>query len=333
MNSPSVQPNPLTDPIIPAIRSAALVAAASTGLFAAIGGDRISAEQLANVLGLTPHGVRRLADVLVACGYLTRVDKEYALTEVSHMALVKGGSFELTNWLEFCRVQLRAISRLESALKDGRPIDLFDLMPTQAELLTHQRAMAETAKPAADWIAFNTPVPSGATIMLDVGGSHGVYSAAICRRNPPLESEVLELPSVVEMARAVSKEYSTDRFVRHLEGDILTTTLSKTYDAVFLGNVLHHLPDENAAFVLAKIAASTAPSGTIAIWDLADIDAEPDETAACFSLFFYLTSGAKCHSEREVTTLMRRCGFGNIRTARPPGTSTHILYTAQRLQE
>jgi hypothetical protein len=331
MKKPSVQPNPLTDPIIPAIRSAALVTAASTGLFAIIGEKRKSVEQVAQALDISPQAIRRLVDVLVACGYLNRVDDKYELTEVGLMTLVKGGSFELTNWLEFSRIQLRAVGCLESALIENRSIDLFELMTSEAEKLTHQRAMAETAKPAADWIASNTPVPAGATTMLDVGGSHGVYSAAICRRNPPLESEVLELPSVVEMARAVSKEHATDRFVRFIEGDILTTTLSKSYDVVFLGNVLHHLPDKNAASVLAKIAANTSPNGTLAIWDLAETEEEPDETAACFSLFFYLTSGAKCYSESEITRMLQTGGFSDIQTARPPGTSTHILYTARKL--
>jgi 2-polyprenyl-3-methyl-5-hydroxy-6-metoxy-1,4-benzoquinol methylase len=333
MKKPSVQPNPLTDPIVPAIRSAALVTAASTGLFAAIGSERIDEDQLAKKLDLNPQGLRRLADVLVACDYLNRVDHNYELTEVSRMALVKGAPFELTNWLEFSRIQLRAVSCLESALRENRSIDLFELMTGEAEFLIHQRAMAETAKPAADWVASNTPVPAGATTMLDVGGSHGVYSAAICRRNPPLESEVLELPSVVEMARAVSKEHATDRFVRFIEGDILTTTLSKSYDVVFLGNVLHHLPDEKAGSVLAKIAANTSPNGTLAIWDLAETEEEPDEASACFSLFFYLTSGAKCYSESEIAGMLQTSGFSDIQTARPPGISTHILYTARKRRE
>ena len=163
MKKTDVQPNPLTDPIIPAIRSTALVTAAATGLFAAIGSERIDANQLAKTLDFSPQGLRRLADVLVACGYLNRVDNRYALTEVSRMALVKGAPFELANWFEFSRIQLRAVSRLESSLIANQPIDLFELMTSEAELLTHQRAMAETARAIADWVASNTPVPSGAS--------------------------------------------------------------------------------------------------------------------------------------------------------------------------
>jgi hypothetical protein len=65
---------------------------------------------------------------------------------------------------------------------------------------------------------------------------------------------------------------------------------------------------------------------------LAEIDEEPDETAACFSLFFYLTSGAKCYSESEITRMLQTTGFSDIQTVRPSGTSTHMLYTARKLR-
>jgi hypothetical protein len=243
------------------------------------------------------------------------------------MALVEGG---LTNWVAFCKVQLQAVSQLESALVDDRPVDLFGLMGSEAELLTHQRAMAETARPAADWIAANVPVKPGAAAMLDIGGSHGLYSAAVCRLHPPLKAEILELPAVIEMSRAVSREYATDQFVRHLEGDIATTTLSRQYDVVFLGNIIHHLPEADALVALKKIAAHTVPGSTIAIWDVAETDDQPDEAAACFSLFFYLTSGAKCYSEAEITAMLESSGFGDIQAKRPPRNSTHVLFTARK---
>ncbi len=342
MKNRTVRPNPLTDPIIPAVRSTALVTAASTGLFSAVADGNRGIEQLAQATGLHPDALQRLARVLVASGYLSRVDDGYQLTEVSRTALVEGGSFQLTNWIAFCRVQLRALAHLENALLEGRRIDLYDLMTGEAELLTHQRAMAETAGPIADWIAASTPVPSAAAAMLDVGGSHGVYSAAICGHNPHLACDVLELPSTIDAARAVSKEYATDRFVTHIKGDIITTPLEKEYDVVFLGNIIHHLPDHSAGDVLAKIAASMVPGGTLVIWDLAEDSAETqnaseerdhdgvDEVAACFSLFFYLISGAKCYSELEIRNLLQTSGFNDIRAIHPPDASTHTLYTARR---
>ena len=38
------------------------------------------------------------------------------------------------------------------------------------------------------------PVPDGARDMLDIGGSHGYLSVAVCRRHPELRATVLDLP-------------------------------------------------------------------------------------------------------------------------------------------
>jgi hypothetical protein len=329
MEDSVIRPNPLTDPIIPAIRSIALITAQSLGLFTALADEALGAESLAGKLGLNAVGVKRLAEVLRVCGYLSIDEEKYRLTEPSRVALMKGGSLQLTNWVEFCQVQIQAFGHLKTALSTGRPVDLFGLLEGEAGLSMHQRAMADTAKPIADWIAANTPVPPGAKEMLDVGGSHGLYSAAICRRNSPLRAEVMELPSVLETARRVSKEYCTDRYLSHIEGDVVTSKLTKTYDVVFLGNLIHHLTQQNARTTLSKTASATRRGGTIAIWDLSAAEQEPDETSACFSLLFYLTSGAKCYTELEIRELLGTCGYGQIRAIRPPGVSTHVLYTAR----
>ncbi len=52
------------------------------------------------------------------------------------------------------------------------------------------RAIAGTN---ARQIVKRTPVPRGATALLDIGGSHGYYSVALCRKHPGLRD--LETPN------------------------------------------------------------------------------------------------------------------------------------------
>ena len=144
-------------------------------------------------------------------------------------------------------------------------------------------------------------------------------------------SDVMELPGTMETARMVSKEFGAAAFVKHIEGDIATLNLSKKYDVVFLGNIIHHLQKENAGAVLSKLRKAMVSGGTMAVWDLSGAGQQTDEIAACFSLFFYITSGAKCYSEQEVFAMLKNAGFGDIKSYRPPGNSTHILYTALNL--
>jgi hypothetical protein len=58
------------------------------------------------------------------------------------------------------------------------------------------------------------PVPDGAQKMLDIGGSHGYYSVALCRRHEGLRAVVLDLPEAVKQAGPLSprREWATASF-------------------------------------------------------------------------------------------------------------------------
>jgi 2-polyprenyl-3-methyl-5-hydroxy-6-metoxy-1,4-benzoquinol methylase len=316
--------------MIPAIQSAALVTAGAVGLFESLADGPQAAADLAERLRCDPRGIQRLAELLVTMGYLEREADRYVLSAVARATYTADGELPLTRWLRFCETQLKALGHLTESVRKGRVVDLFDLMPGPEERLDHQHAMAQTARPAAEWVADEVPVPHGARRLLDVGGGHGIYSAAICRRHPPLAAEVLELSTAMDSAARVGREYGCDRYVTHRSGDIRTAALEVRYDVVFLGNLIHHYTAETLAQVLTKTATYTAPGGTIAIWDLAVGDTAPDPVAASFALFFHLTSGAGCHSAAALGKALAAAGFRDVAVKHPPQGTTHMLVTARK---
>lgn len=108
----------------------------------------------------------------------------------------------------------------------------------------------------------SVPVPNGATEMPDIGGSHGYFSVAICRRHPGLRATVLDLPSAIEHAAPLlDAEGMSDR-VQLVAGDALADDLdAKAYDVVFLMSLVHHF-DEAANRALAE--RSLAPCDAVA---------------------------------------------------------------------
>jgi SAM-dependent methyltransferase len=327
-NSP--QANPLLDPFVPAASAWSIVAAASAGVFDALGEDPRSPTDIADELGLDAAGVGRLMPVLVHLGYAETDGGCYRASLTSREHLTAGSPRRLSNWVRFCRTQLLAMSYLESRLSSGREVDLFDLMKTPDELRVHQLAMAETAAPVADWVAEHTPVPEGAMLMLDIGGSHGLYSAAICRRNPPLRAEVLELPGVIDAARSAATELGTTDLVTHIEGDIRNTFLARDYSVVFLGNLIHHMKLEQLPGLFEKLRDHLLPGGTIAIWDIREDREARDLVSDLFSLFFYLTSAGRCHSQRQIQTALHEAGLDQFQAVQPEGPSLHSLFLARR---
>jgi hypothetical protein len=54
-------------------------------------------------------------------------------------------------------------------------------------------------------VARTLPIPPSPTAMLDLGGSHGLYSVALCRRYPTLDGTILEPPQVEEATRLLAR--------------------------------------------------------------------------------------------------------------------------------
>jgi 2-polyprenyl-3-methyl-5-hydroxy-6-metoxy-1,4-benzoquinol methylase len=318
------------DPIIPAINAHALVTAVSTGLLNALASGPADAKTIADRCNLDTQAVDLLATLLATNGYLKKVGRRFELAEVSQATLLDGSPMSFVNWILFSQFQLEAIGHLTRIVRGSGPINLYERMVDTRDRLVHQRAMAETAKPAAPWIAANTPVPPGATRMLDVGGSHGTYSAGLCTHNPPMHSDVLELPDMVETAAAVARETGTAEYCTHIGCNVLEWEGVKRYDVVFLGNIIHHFSPDEIKALLKKCFLYLVEGGTVAVWDLSVDQSSEDPISASFSLFFYLTSGSKCYSHEELKKFLTRAGFTDYETRHPPGSSSHALHIARK---
>ncbi len=326
MKNSQNQPNPLLDPFVPAMSSWALVTAVSSGIFDAVVDGAYTSQKIAERLNLDVDAVRALLDILSCLGYIHQSEGHYRLTDVSKQTLIQNSTHRLKNWVKFCRFQLLALQQLEYTLSKGQRVNLQDLMNSPEDLRLHQLAMAETAAPAAEWVATQIALPDDSRLMLDIGGSHGIYSAAICKKNPPLKAEVIELPEMIDSASEVSHELGTDKYVRYVEGGIMESDLESMYDLVFMGNLIHHIPSQKIDDVFSKIHKHINPGGIMAIWDFAEAEGKTDLASSAFSLFFYMTSGSKCYNRQEIKGLASKAGFKGFRVKKPPAPSPHILY-------
>ena len=90
----------------------------------------------------------------------------------------------------------------EGFVRTGQSLDVHcALAPAEWEL--YQRGMRSLAGLLAAEVALRMPLPKHPTRMLDVGGSHGYYSVALCRKHPGLRSVVLDLPEAIEHAAPI----------------------------------------------------------------------------------------------------------------------------------
>jgi cyclopropane fatty-acyl-phospholipid synthase-like methyltransferase len=178
------------------------------------------------------------------------------------------------------------------------------------------------------------PVKRGARKLLDIGGSHGLIGAMICRRYPGLRSEVLDLLQAVEYGRTLAREAGIDDVVTHRAGNALMDDLGRDYDVVLLANVAHHFSPEQNVDLARRARASLTSGGTFAIWETEQPghDAESDIVGDAFALFFRIMSTLRTYAVEEYVGWLEAAGYVDIQALRPPMGPGMVL-TAGRTPE
>jgi 2-polyprenyl-3-methyl-5-hydroxy-6-metoxy-1,4-benzoquinol methylase len=148
--------------------------------------------------------------------------------------------------------------------------------------------------------------------MLDIGGSHGLLSVAICRRHPGLRSVILDLPEAVEHAAPILAQEGMGDRVTHRAGNVLTDDLgTEAWDVIFVASLVHHFDDATNRRLAKKIAKALRPGGVFVIQELyrTNTPNEAGQIGALLDLYFALTSQSGTWSFEEMAGWQREAGL------------------------
>ncbi len=257
--------------------------------------------------------------VLEATDYLrAATDGRYALTNDARRWLLEDSAHSLHDNVLFRFVEWEWIGRLERFVQTGEPLDIHTEMSSE-QWEAYQRGMRSLAGAFAREVVLRTPVPRGARAMLDLGGSHGFFSVALCRRHPRLCAEILDLPGAVEQAAPIlAREGLGDR-VAHRAGDALTEDLgAEAFDLVFISSLLHHFEPAQSRDVVRRAARALRPGGVLVIQELFALSSarRAGQVATLADLYFALTSKAGTLSVEDLADWQREAGLKPKRPVR-----------------
>lgn len=314
------------------LRARTIMVATRVGVFEALAGGALTAAQIAERCGTSEPATAKIANALVASGYLRHAAGTYALTAFARKWMLADAPQSVRDKVLFEFVEWSYIEQLEPFVRTGRPIDIHH-GASDAQWAAYQRAMRVLAGVAAPEIVRRTPVPSGATALLDVGGSHGFLSVAMCRRHPSLRAVVLDLPEAIAHAAPIlAREQMGDRVV-HREGDVLRDDLGvEAWDVVIVSQLVHHF-DEPANRALAeRIARALKPGGVVLVLELVrpQSPADAGQVGALLDLYFALTSRSGTWSEEEISAWQTGAGLVPRRTIRLKTVPGVVAIVAQK---
>jgi SAM-dependent methyltransferase len=305
-------PRPLLETHGTLLLAQSIMVATRLGVFEALAASPLTSAELASRCNTDERATATLLGVLEATGYLRSVGGgRYNLTTDARTWLVRDSTHSLHDNVMFRFVEWEWIGRLDSFVRTGTPLDIHaEMSPEQWDL--YQRGMRSLAGALAREVVLRTPVPKGARKMLDIGGSHGFFSVALCRRHAGLRAEVLDLPGAVAQAAPIlAREGLGDR-VTHRAGDALTEELGKeTFDLVFVSNLVHHFEPAQSRDLVRRAARALRPGGVLVIQELFALSSarRAGQVAALADLYFALTSRSGTLSVAEIAAWQREAGL------------------------
>ena len=291
------------------VTTRALLAAARAGLFDALADGDTTPGAVAARCGTDPRATEKLLNLLAALRYVRAGrDGTYRLSRSAKRWLTGGSSVRDSVLMK--DLEWRWIEGLDEFLHHGQPQDVHGTMSPDDWGL-YQRGMRSNAGVLAPLLARRVPVPEGARDLLDIGGSHGYFSVAICRRHPDLRATVLDLPeAVAHAAPLLAAEGMGDRVVLR-SGDALVDDLgTEAYDVIFMMSLVHHFDDATNRTLMRRVADALRPGGVAVIGD--SIRLEPhdaDVMGSFFDLYFAMTSRAGLWTYGEMADWQRAAGL------------------------
>lgn len=304
-------PEPLLDTHIAMLLARTLMEGSRLGVYEALKAGPLTAEEVAARCGGHPRATAKLLNALVGCGYLVWDAGRYSLSSMARKWLLPDADQPLHDKMLFQFLEWDAIEGIGDYVRTGRPQDLHSTIGPE-EWGAYQRGMRSVASSWAPEVGRRTPVPKGARDMLDIGGSHGLLSVAICRRHSGLRSVILDLPQAVEHAAPILAKEGMGERVTHRAGNALEDDLGvATWDVIFMANLVHHFDDATNRALAKKIARALRPGGVFVIQELIrpHTPNEAGQVGALLDLYFALTSQSGTWSFEEMADWQREAGL------------------------
>jgi SAM-dependent methyltransferase len=324
-------PYPILDVLVGPIQAWALVVASDLEVLGILAAERLTAAELATRAKCDEECLRLVLRVVRTMGYVALARNRYHLTAMGRRHFGAAAAEPYAAFARYGPSQWRMLEHLGAVVRSGQGID-FHAHQTPEEWRLYQAAMLENAKGFGWFVAERMPVPRGAVECIDIAGSHGYVSAALCRRHHGLRATVIERAEALEPARQLAIEAGHADLVRFREGDLLVDKFGTDVDVALLSNILHHFPAETNRDVLRRVHAALRPGGTIGVFDIETPSATSRREAAAdaLALYFRLTSTSTCFRAQDYLTWLADAGFAVPKVIRSVKLPSRMLITARK---
>lgn len=184
---------------------------------------------------------------------------------------------------------------------------------TDYEWELFSRAMIDISSTNYKEVAGKIPIPKIALNMLDLGGSHGLYSIELCKRNTNLKATIVDLPPVKKYAEECINRYNAGKNVSFISSDFMKDALPKNNDVILAFNIIHGLNASENEKLAQKVFDSLNVGGIYVILDqikgIGGKSQMSKATTSYMALNLLHQAGGKTYTKEEVDNIAHKVGF------------------------
>ncbi|MDE0300911.1 MAG: methyltransferase [Candidatus Poribacteria bacterium] len=314
----NVSPSPNTiegydNAILPAL---ALLAGRQLDLFTPLKDSPLSAESIAEVLGVDTSKLELLLYALVAAGVLTVDDGRFSNTREANRFLVRGepdyidGGRDIDLWAHL----LETVLKTADSVRTGFPQAFHDYKNMPAEDLERFfRKLHPGALAAGRDLASRCDF-SSCRRMLDVGGGSGGVAIAAAEVYHHIRATIVDLPTVTPFTQQFVNESSARDRLRVLTADVVNEALTGRYDLAVLKAFTQTLSPAEIRKALKNVSSVVEPGGTVCFLAhiLDDSRSAPRETAVFNLVFLNIYEIGQAYTVGEYYEWLEEAGFSEV---------------------
>jgi hypothetical protein len=281
-----------------------LMTANRLGIFAVLGEEALTAEEVARNCRAHPRSTALLLNACVALGFLRKDGDRYANSPEALETLIPGKPTYIGDRIKHDEWLYAVWTHLEQAVRTNRSVRHLAQPPSGAQTWKEfSLAMHNLAMRTGPLLAATLDL-SGRRQLLDCGGGVGTHAMFLVQRYPGLRAIVFDLPETIELAREVIERSG-------------------------LSSVLHSMPPEASRLLLEKCHRSLVSGGWVVVHEsLIDPDGTSPPRAALFSLNMLVNTGeGQSYSGEEIMRIMKEAGFAplEVRSLPPPAYTSLVI--------
>lgn len=324
-------PSLLVDLGIPLFQLFAMLGAMEIGFFRHLDENPADVPTLAERTGASERGIERLVQVLEPLGYVEQENGQYRLTDRARDMPID----LLEPMAAYFKSQaIETLSEVGRGLREAPEDGVYGWEHVKSGEVGrgYQTSMRWLASGTIDEVVDNVHLPEGAERMLDLGGSHGLYTVAFCEKYPELTGSVLDWEIGLEEAKKTLDEHpEMANRIDLVERDFEQEELPDGYDFAFLGNIIHGIDPEGNRELFGKLARATTDRGMVGIVDqFAGISGSQFSRAVAglAGLNLFLFSGGRSYEADDVKQWLADVGFteSTLHDLNQPGFSLLVAW-------